>query len=155
MIKCLRKKKDLTEKYWLLTGYTRAYDYKFLTVWRSKEYNQAYNGDGVTVFVMRGSIWVHLQWDLLCWQWFWLQSDFTIEEEQNILIEFERNMPPFEHSLETILSFVVSVWVFNFFCILWQGLSPSLVPLFHLPLLFSFLLYFYWWYLSSTVGIDG
>ena len=51
MIKCLRKKKDLTEKYWLLTGYTRAYDYKFLSVRRSKEFNQAYNGDGVTKFV--------------------------------------------------------------------------------------------------------
>ena len=43
----------------------------------------------------------------------------------------------------------------QFFCTLWQGLSPSLVPLFHLPIWFSSLLYFYWWYLSSTVGIDG
>ena len=132
------KKKTQLMKYWLLTGYTRAYDYKLLTIWRSKEYNQAYNGDGVTMFVMRGSIWVHLQWDLLCWQWFWLQSDFTIEDEQNILIAIERNMPPSAHSLETILSIVVSIWVLDFFCILWQGLSPSLVLLFHLPLLVFF-----------------
>ena len=148
------KKKDPTDD-WLLTRYTRAYDYKFLPVWRSKEFNQAYNGDGFTIFVMRGLIWVHLQWDLLFWQWFWLQSDLAIKEEKNTLIEIERNMPPSKHSLETILSFVVSVWVFDFFCILWQGLSPSLFLLFHLPLLFSSLLYFYWWYLSSTVGIDG
>ena len=55
----------------------------------------------------------------------------------------------------TILSFVSSRLSVQFFCTLWQGLSPSLVPLFHLPIWFSSLLYFYWWYLSSTVGIDG
>ena len=114
MIKCLRKKKkkktQLT-KYWLLTRYTRAYDYKFLSVWRSKEFNQAYNGDGVTIFVIRSLIWVHLQWDLLYWHWLWLPYDSTIEKEQSILIAIERNMPPSEHSLESILSIVVlSVW---------------------------------------------
>ena len=150
-----KKKKTQLMKYWLLIGYTKAYDYKFLSVWRSKEFNQAYNGDGVTIFVIRSLIWVHLQWDLLYWHLLWLPYDSTIEKEQNILISIERNMPPSEHSLESILSVVVFVWVFGFFCILWQGLSPSLVPLFHLPLLFFSLLYFYWWHLSSTVVNDG